>query len=111
MSSRIHDRGSGASRPAGRRVYFSAQEATEAESLSLIGTALTRYLNPHRTAHRPRRHRRPRGQEEQRPDSATGPARAPRRERRPARPQRHDPFLRTLFWLWLTFRVGYGVVR
>jgi hypothetical protein len=26
--------------------YFSAQEATEAESLSLIGTALTRYLNP-----------------------------------------------------------------
>lgn len=26
--------------------YFSAQEATEAESLSLIGTALTRYLDP-----------------------------------------------------------------
>jgi uncharacterized protein len=26
--------------------YFSAQEATEAESLSLIGAALTRYLNP-----------------------------------------------------------------
>jgi uncharacterized protein len=26
--------------------YFSAQEATEAESLSLIGAALTRYVNP-----------------------------------------------------------------
>src|ERR1700733_9917775 len=76
MSSRTHDRGSGAGRPAGRRVYFSAQGATEVESLSLIGTALTRYLTPVAPI-------------EQRPDSETGPARAPPRERRPARQQRH----------------------